>query len=410
MRKSKQKKMVRVVPKTTQKKTPFSDTGGILGHAIGNMFNNGGIGRNVGKWLGSGIGSIFGSGDYTLTGPTPEYNVLTSSKQIPQFKTNTTGTIITHREYLSDISGTAAFANTRYVLNPGESETFPWLSTIAECYQEYKFHGLIFEFRPLTTDFANAGVPGVVIMSTNYNSLTANYTSKQQMENAEFAVSCKPTQTVIHGVECATGQTVSPLKYIRNASNSATGDPRLYDQGNFQIATQGNSPTVILGELWVSYVVEFYKPILPTTLDGGLVDFYQRNNVVNQDMFGTTQTNQKLSQIGTTIDGRVLTFPSTVSGTFKVDIYHNGTPVVTPAGIPVPTFVNCTLVAPMFSNNSLSAIAAPLGLNSGLYISSFYVRVNPDLVAATCTYAATIVPTASNIDVVITSCTGLVQI
>lgn len=242
---------------------PFRDTGGIVGNRIGGMFGNASIGRGIGRWLGTGIGSIFGSGDYTLAGSQPAYNVMANGAQIPKFDSTRQTNVVCHREYLGDILGTAGFTNRQYPLNPGMSTTFPWLSTVAANYQEYKFHGIVFEFRSLLTDFVTGGAPGVIVMSTNYNADAPVYTTKQQMENAEFAVSTKPTINLMHGVECADVQTILPQRYVRSAAPSAGQDLRLYDLGNFQFATASN-PIQDLGELWVSYCVEFFKPIQPT--------------------------------------------------------------------------------------------------------------------------------------------------
>jgi hypothetical protein len=82
------------------------------------------------------------------------------------------------------------------------------------------------------------------------------------MENSEFAVSVKPTKDLMHGIECATSQTVLPKLYVRTGDPPSGQDLRLYDLGQFQFATQ-NNPVQNLGELWVSYCVEFFKPILP---------------------------------------------------------------------------------------------------------------------------------------------------
>jgi hypothetical protein len=259
-------------PKPTPKKKknkPFATVGQTLGSAVGGLLGSPSIGGGVGRWLGKGIGSIFGSGDYEMVGQAPSYNVLSNGNQIPKFSSTHATNIVCHREYLGDITGTTDFVNRKFPINPGSSTTFPWLCTIAQNYQQYRIHGLIFEFRPLITDFVTAGAPGVVIMATNYNADEPLYTTKQAMENSEFAVSVKPTRDLIHAVECAPGQTPLSEMYVRPAGLASNLDLKFTDLGNFQFASQGN-PNQLLGELWCSYNIEFFKPLLPNDVGGNI--------------------------------------------------------------------------------------------------------------------------------------------
>ncbi len=255
----KKMKAMKIAPKRQKKATPFSDAGAIVGQKLGSFFNIP-YADAIGQWLGSGIGKIFGSGDYTMVNETPGYNVLASNKQIPKFTTNERTNIVSHREYIGDVTGSADFYNKVYSINPGNKELFPWLSTIAQNYQQYRIHGMLIEFRPLITDYAALGSPGVVAMATNYNADAPAYRSRIDMENSEYAVSVKPTANLIHAIECAPEQTSVTKLYVRSGDPVAGQDLRLYDLGNFQFATQSN-PVAVLGELWVSYVVEFFKPI-----------------------------------------------------------------------------------------------------------------------------------------------------
>jgi len=68
-----------------RKSTPFTETGGILGTKLGSFLGGNPIFKDLGRVLGKGIGSIFGSGDYTIMGEKPAYNVL--SGQTPKFST-----------------------------------------------------------------------------------------------------------------------------------------------------------------------------------------------------------------------------------------------------------------------------------------------------------------------------------
>lgn len=263
---AKGKKTVQNKKANNQRKTPFADAGEAIGYGASQFFGMPGL-KGVGKLLGSGIGRIFGSGDYKVVGPEPRMNVLKGST--PQFSSTRATNIVCHREYVADINGTTAFTNTSYAIQPANSTTFPWLAQVAASYSQYRIHGMIFEFKPLITDFITGGAPGVIILSTNYNADDPLFTTKRQMENSEFAVSIKPTDQIIHMIECDPKQTSINELYTRSGAIPAGQDYKAYDLGNFQIATQGN-PVQLLGELWVSYCIEFFKPELPVA--GFVVD------------------------------------------------------------------------------------------------------------------------------------------
>lgn len=337
------------------KATPFSDAGAIVGSRLGTVLNLPYL-RGVGKWLGSGIGQIFGSGDYQIVGANPSYNVMMNGNQIPSFNSTRQTNIICHREYLGDILGTAGFNNTSYPLNPGISKTFPWLSTIAQNYQEYKFHGIIFEFRPLITDFVTNGAPGVVVMATNYNADSPPYDSKQEMENSEFAVSVKPTRELIHGIECAMSQTVLPQLYVRSGVPPAGQDLRLYDLGNFQFATQVN-PIQNLGELWVSYCVEFFKPVLPRDVGGNVMSFLtNRSSISAANPFGLIQSSVS-GDLDVTVTNNSISWTGQPGNCYLVTADWVGT---VNAVLLFPTFTFSGLVQQVvYNNKTLSAITAP---------------------------------------------------
>lgn len=382
-----------------RKPTPFRDVGGIVGSQLGEMFRLPML-KGVGRWLGTGIGSIFGSGDYSLVGGLPKSNILMNGAQIPQFSSTNATNIVCHREYLGDVSGTSVFTNSSYPLNPGMNQTFPWLSTIAQNYQEYKFHGLIFEFRSLVTDFVTSGAPGVVIMATNYNSDAPNYVNKQQMENSEYAVATKPTVNLIHGVECATSQTVLPQSYVRSGPVPVGIDLRTYDLGNFQLATQGN-PVQLLGELWVTYCVEFFKPILFSSpglsghisriLAGPTVPFGQTATLATGDLTITV-----LPSFDTIV------WPVVPGASYLVDINWKG--ANTTITYPTFTFTNVGLQA-YYHNDSDTALFIPINGATTLYMHyEAVVKCNTtsNSVASLKLSSGGVYPATTLVDVVIT--------
>jgi len=372
--------------------TPFGDAGAIAGNALGQMFNMPFL-KGAGRFLGSGIGSIFGSGDYTLTGAVPEYNVLTNSKQIPQFSTSHATNLVCHREYLGDITGTTTFSNRSYPLNPGNSKTFPWLSTIAQNYQQYKIHGIIFEFRPLITDFVTAGSPGVVVMATNYNANAAPYDTKQEMENSEFAVSVKPTNALIHGVECAKGETVLNQLYVRKGAPPLGQDLRLYDIGTFQFASQAN-PVQVLGELWVSYCVEFFKPILPDDVGGNILSArYARTFTDSANRFGISTSSNS--------GDLELVFPTTNS--FQFDVYPGNKYIIILAWngvVASPSMPSMSLTGGAFTTPTAGYYPAnsPASSTGVLWYGVIMAKVDSFRVTVTATGAA-VIPSSMDITV-----------
>lgn len=240
------------------------EIGGVLG---GHFLGNSKIGSKLGSYLHY-IGKIFGSGDYVTSAQNVKQNTLISDKQIPSFSHGDNSVRIRHREFLADIFSSATpntFNIQQFPINPGLYKTFPWLSDVCGAtFQQYRINGMVFEFRSMSSDALNSTntALGSVIMATDYDSKDLPFTSKQQMENTEFGVSCKPSSCMIHGIECARNQTAVSELYVRAFDIPFGADPRLYDMGNFYIATTGmQGSNVNLGELWVSYDITLLKTI-----------------------------------------------------------------------------------------------------------------------------------------------------
>lgn len=241
----------------------FARAGGALGSVFGPK------GMMMGRAAGEAISRITGVGDYTVKSNTITTETATLTGEVPSFGKTDNSTRVRHREFITDIIASAtpnAFNNTSYVIQPGNSELFPWLSSMAQNYQQYRVHGMVFMFKSTTSDYSAAGALGKIALATNYNVRDAAFANMQELENAEFSVSGKPSLSRIHPVECAATNGVPLVKWVRDTQYDASGgDDRLYDVGKFQVATQGLPATTagaIIGELWVTYDIEFFKPIV----------------------------------------------------------------------------------------------------------------------------------------------------
>lgn len=187
----------------------------------------------------------------------------------PSVRNSPYGTIVRHREYIGDVPSSAAFVIAALSINPGLPGTFPWLSQVAENFEEWVPRGIIFEYKTMSSNAvvstnANAAL-GTVIMATEYNVANPVFGNKQQMENYEWATSADPSRTQIHPVECSKSQNPLGTFFVRTTANPAGTDLRFYDLGLFQIASQGmQSNQTLIGELWVSYEIELRKPRILT--------------------------------------------------------------------------------------------------------------------------------------------------
>lgn len=225
-----------------------------IGSGLGSIF--GPMGSMVGAKAGDFLASITGFGDYKV-----ESNTLVTGNQVPTFRSGGMGVEIVHKEFIGNVDGSVLFASKSYAINPGLEETFPWLSSVARCFQTYRFLGLIFEYRPSSGNIAaTSPALGIVAMATAYDPLAPAFNSKVQIESYEYSSATVPSNSVIHPVECKARSNVLDNMLIR--SNAAPGDLRFYDMGTFQIGTEGMQSAYTLGELWVSYHVLLTKPYI----------------------------------------------------------------------------------------------------------------------------------------------------
>jgi len=229
------------------------------------------LGALAGKGLGAGLAAVTGYGNYSVRSNSLS-RMSTSVDMIPQFVKNDHSIRVVHREFVKDLvvpNSPSTFSIESFLINPANATLFPWLATMARQYSQYKIHGMVFAYKTMSSDITAGGALGTVIMATNYNSIDRAFQSKIEMENSEFAVSTKPSMSLVHAIECDPKYSGLDVLYIRDPSyeTADTNDRRFYDYGRFQLATTGLPGTAgaTMGEIWVSYDIEFMKPVLGGT-------------------------------------------------------------------------------------------------------------------------------------------------
>jgi len=353
-----------------------------VGEDVGSLFGMG----SIGKRLGNVAGSLFGHGDYVVQTnslmPGKAQSGPSGESMIPAFSRNgKRGIRVTEREFIGDIragttlvNGATTFNSQSFRINPGLNSTFPWLSTLAGTFEEWEPLGLVFEFRTTSAAFNGASQAlGKVIMATDYDSLDSPYVNAIQMEDSDYACSVVASASAMHGIECEPTERGSRVLYTRNAAIPTGGTILDFDLANFQIATQGmNAAGVVVGELWVSYDIAFYKKeLFAGQLGNSVLTSFSTSAIgVNPATpFGT------FGNISGTffvkVSGTTVTFPSWLqTGVFYVVLAISGATTTLLTGSTANTFVNCTPI--VFDGvqlgaatgvDPISSFQSPLGNN-----------------------------------------------
>lgn len=328
--------------------------GGLLGGPKGAM---------IGAKAGSLFRSIFGRGAYTVVSNTiMKPSSYMNGSQIPLMHNDQGTARIRHREYVQDLSTSVGFSNTTFAINPTNSQLFPWLSALAQNYEQYKILGMVVEWKSLSADALNSTntALGSVSFATQYNALDAPFVNKQQVLNYQFATSCKPAESMLHPIECDPTTTPNQPLYVRIGSQ-INGDARLYDMGVINFCSVGSQAASVAGEMWISYDILLIKPRISSGLGLGLrTAMYSYRGiggggyiVGDDDPLGTEATalfdgiglEFKYEDVGDDNIDCTITFPVGCEGLYLLQntYFGDGTAAVTPQALGSVTYTNCAV-------------------------------------------------------------------
>jgi len=176
---------------------------------------------------------------------------------------------IIHREYIGEVtagtSSPSVFSNTSYPVNPGQNQTFPWLSQIASRYESYRFNALRFDYE---TE-APSSLGGSLVLALDYDASDPAPVSKQQALAFRESVRSAPWKECRH-VSLSEDLNKQKSYFVRNGSQPSTTDIKTYDVGNLNVITQGvTTASSTCGELYVEYDVTLMTPVYENVALGG---------------------------------------------------------------------------------------------------------------------------------------------
>lgn len=351
-----------------------------VNHSANQVVPEGDFYDSAGSLLGKGLSiagrtaaKFFGLGDYEI-----KRNVLMSGN-LPEVYNMPKGggTIIRYQEYLGDIitsSTPGDFKIDAYNIQPGLPASFPWLSQIAANYEQYSLEGIVYQFKSTSANALNSvnTALGSVMLATNYDVSDPPFVSKSEMLNYEYSSSCKPSESVLHMIECDPKQSVLTELYTRTGELPSNKDLKFYDLGKFQIATVGFQGTSVnIGELHVTYQVRLLKPKLFSTLGEDIANYQTGcTDYTNALPLGSgTYVPNASNNMDLVVTGTSMRFPlSNVPETFLVYLAWQGATPVAFVGSPIVTAVQCTAIG-----NTLN-IVPPVGTTIQGCCYSFIVK------------------------------------
>ncbi len=301
---------------------------------------------NLGMMAGNGISKIFGLGAYKMKANSL-YDSSTGS-QVPFMHSTNESVVFRHREYLGDVSSSILFQSNPFAVNPGLQATFPYLSTIASAFQEYRFRGMVVEYKSTSSTVvtgANTAM-GTVSLVAQYRSDAPALTSKVAVLNEMWSAEGRPSDTFIMPIECDPKENPMRIQYVRTGALPAGADIKTFDLCKFSCVTQGQQTAgTVIGELWISYEVELYKPILASGANDLNIGSYScvLSGVANATPLGTSGLTPVYDTIGIGKSATVISFPSGASGTYFVSWSVNNSSVA--VVMPVVSATNGTITS-----------------------------------------------------------------
>jgi hypothetical protein len=231
---------------------------------------------------------------------------------------------IVHRELIASITGSVAYVNgLTFPLNPGLSQSFPWLSTQAQAWEQYHFNSLKFCYYTRT----GSATPGSVLLIPDYDAADAAPVSEVIASSYEDVREDVPWKDIECPLRVAAMHPDGPKKYIRSGLLTPNLDIKTYDVGNLFVGTTDGT-AVPWGKLWVEYDIVLHTPQLnPGGIVGSGFQLTVGATPTTANILGAAPTSALNSTPFVTVAGSVLTFNQ--AGTFQVTLEEGATTSIT---------------------------------------------------------------------------------
>jgi hypothetical protein len=183
-------------------------------------------------------------------------------------------------EEVGEVNTTVDYSNSPLLINPANSELFPYLSNLATLFTAYRWVKLKFRYQ------ASGGTQtaGTVMMAVNGDPERPPLSSETAVLNHQGSVSGPPWSSFEMGGLANKASEAIKTKFVSTVESQLGGglleDLHTVADGVLNIATKGLSllgasrgpgtdPTTLeTGKLFVDYIIELFDPVIDTTTGG----------------------------------------------------------------------------------------------------------------------------------------------
>lgn len=253
---------------------------------------------------------------------------------------------IRHSEFLGDISvavGSTFATQFSQTINPGNRLVFPWLSTIAQGYEQWTPKGIVFEFKSTASTNVSSGTNlGNVAIASDYDVYDDVPGSRVQMLQMAFSQDGSVGANQYHGLECDPRQNPFGKYWILHEDEVIEGSAREYHLCHTTVSAINGSAAGVVGQLWIHYDIELSKERMPPSLL--FLEQFGNSNFDRTSPFGTgLQVVKKHDVSDSSLSGTTYTFPSYVREgmCFLIHIRWKWSVAPTTFSYDTITFTNC---------------------------------------------------------------------
>ena len=178
---------------------------------------------------------------------------MTNNPRINQYQ-NGRKLAVTHSEFIGSFDSQTALVLSTFKIYPGNSQIFPWLSSVAPAYESYLFSKLVFRWVPE----CGTNTAGSVYIAVDYDPTDENPNGVRDLMSMESAVSGSVWSILKHASKI--GNLRKMKTYFTTPSLNEDSD-RTTSVGSLFLV-RGRNPSVAqpLGKLFVDYSIELMTP------------------------------------------------------------------------------------------------------------------------------------------------------